>query len=185
MATLQGKAPITPVTDAAPVAINPALSPGERLKVEREKRTRIPMSSPRQKLNTPEIAGFHLHWFNDDENRLAQAMEGGYDFVDPQETMVNSFSLGGDPVGTGTDLGTRVSVVVGTKKDGSTMRAYLMKIPQEYFNEDQAAGQERVDQVHDAMSKGNQQRNGETEADRRQRYVSRSSMTSTYSRRAS
>ena len=172
-----------PLEEGKALASNPTLSPTERIEVEREVRGRIPLSSPKAKLNTPEMVGYHLHWLNDDGNRIPQAKAGGYSFVEQGETLVNTQDLAGETVGVGTDLGTRVSVWVGKKEDGSPLRAYLMKIPNELYQEDQDALATRVDDLHNAMQQGKQEGQGETEADRRNRYA-RSTTKSTYSRRS-
>ena len=164
---------VRPIEDGKPQVSDPALSPTEKLEVAREVRSRVPMSSPKAKLNVPELAGFHLHWLNDDGNRIPQAIDGGYSFVNQGETIVNSSDLAGQSVGEGTDLGSRISVWVGKKEDGSALRAYLMKIPNEFYREDQNMLQARVDNIHGAMHRGKQSVDGESEADRRQRYVSR------------
>lgn len=173
----------TASSSATPVAVNPSLSPEEKLSMEAVRRSRVPMSSAKAKLSTPEIPGFHLHWLNDDGARISQALNGGYEFVKPEETIITSTDLAGDTVGTGTDMGSRVSIVVGKHESGAPMRAYLMKIPSEFYEEDQRDIQGRVDGIHEAMFQGKQVVDGESAADRKQRYVSRSSMKSTYSRR--
>jgi hypothetical protein len=113
------------------------------------------MSVPKAKLSVPEISGYHLHWINDYAGRIPQAHQGGYEFVTSEEAMVNSFSLGTASDLTGnTDMGSRVSVVVGKNEDGSPLRAYLMKIRNEWFVEDQEVAQERVDAVDQQIKRG-------------------------------
>ena len=160
-------------------AINPANSSEQKMEAAVEKRTRIPMSAPRAKLATPEIPGYHSHWLNDYTGRILQAQQGGYEFVSSGEALVTMPDLAGSPLGVGTDLGSRVSVVVGKNEDGSPLRAYLMKIRNEWFKEDQAASQQRVDAVHDGMRQGKNQTGG----DDTHKYVKTVKMQSTYSRR--
>jgi hypothetical protein len=160
-------------------AINPANSAEQKMADQKEKRTRIPMSVPRAKLATPELPGFHCHWINDYTGRLLQAMQGGYEFVSPEEALITSNDLAGSPVGAGSDLGSRVSVVVGKNEDGSPLRAYLMKIRNEYFKEDEQAREAQVDRIDDAMRQGKQP----TDGDSSNRYVKSVNMKSTYSRR--
>ena len=103
---------------------------------------RIPMSVPRQKLSTPEIQGYYLHWMLGSAGRLAQAQQAGYTFVENSELDVANFDPAGDVDDTGnTDLGTRISVVAGSggAEDGSAARLYLMKLPLELWEEDQKA----------------------------------------------
>jgi hypothetical protein len=110
-------------------------------------RKRVSMSAPRQKLSLPDIEGYHIHWINDYPGRLAQAQEAGYEFVDPSEVSVN-----GEHISPGSsDLGSRVSIVVGRGEAGGGLRAYAMKIKQELYEEDQAALQERNDKVDEAI----------------------------------
>ena len=151
---------------------NPANSPAQVKETVVATRKRIPMSIPKAKLAVPEIEGYHLHWINDYAGRVAQAVQGGYDFVTEEEAMVNSFSLGtASDLNGNTDMGTRVSVVVGKNEDGSALRAYLMKIRNEWFREDQAVGQERVDAVDQQIRRGQVGADKEGANDRAQRYV--------------
>jgi hypothetical protein len=164
-----------------PTAINPANSQEQKMDAAREMRTRIPMSVPRAKLATPEIPGFHVHWLNDYPGRILQAQQAGYEFVSQEEALVTMPDLAGSPVGAGTDLGSRVSVVVGKNEDGTPLRAYLMKLRQEWYREDQAVAQQRVDQIHGAIEHGKQQ--GDAAGDNTHRYVKSVSVKGTYSRR--
>lgn len=107
---------------------------------------RVPLGSLRQKLHVPEELkedGYHYHWFNDIPGRLEQAGQAGYEFV------------GGTPTGeagdTNTDIGSRTSTVV-DRAEGT--RAYLMRIPKEYYDEDQAAKQAVNDRVDEAIMGG-------------------------------
>lgn len=154
-------------TGAEDQSPNPAKSQGDR--IEEQAVRRIPMSAPQAKLATPSIPGFHLHWMNDVPGRLAQAKQGGYEFVLPEETQVNSRDLAGDSTLSGsTDMGTRVSVVVGQDEHGNPLRAYLMKIREEWYKQDQADQQNRVDDIDMAMRQGKQSTGG---ADATNRYV--------------
>lgn len=164
--------------DSKQAAINPANSTEQKLEVERDRRTRIPLSVPRAKLSTPDLPGYHCHWVNDTPGRISQAIQGGYDYVSQGETIIASGNAAGDPLGHGTDLGSRVSVVVGSHEDGNHLRAYLMKIRLEWFKEDQDLGQERVNNLHDAMRSGNQASGGDSS----NRYVKSAQFKSNYSR---
>lgn len=113
-------------------------------------RTRIPMSVPRQKLQVPDIPGYHLHWMNGTASRLAQAQQAGYTFVDKDEINVTNFDVAGDLEDSGsTDLGTRVSIVAGSggAKDSDVVRLYLMKLPLEYWEADQKIIGDRNEQT--------------------------------------
>jgi len=132
---------------------NPSISQEDR--VDAQAFRRIPMSAPQAKLATPTIPGYHLHWLNDIPGRINQAIAGGYEFVEPEETFVNDRNPGSPSAASGSsDLGSRVSVVVGSDDKGNEIRAYLMKIRNEWYEQDQQASQDRVDQVANAMRQG-------------------------------
>ena len=132
------------------------LNPGTR-DVRTSERKRVPMSVPVQKLSAPEIPGYHLHWFLSNADRLQRAMDGGYEFVDEREAKINPVGLGGDSAISGnTDMGSRVSVVSGQEigKDGQPTRLVLMKIRQEWWDEDQLLVEARNTQVRDSLLGG-------------------------------
>lgn len=85
-------------------------------------------------------------WINDVDDRIISAERGGYEFVDDS---------GHEAIKTG-DAGEvqeqdrRIKRRVGKTKDGAPIIAYLMAIPKEYYDEDQAKKEEvnaRVDQA--------------------------------------
>ena len=104
-------------------------------------RTRIPMSVPLARLAVQEIPGYHLHWFNGTADRISRALQAGYEYVEQEEVLMNSQSLGSDPAIDGnTDLGTRVSHIAGGVDDnGQPSRLYLMKLKEEWWQADQKA----------------------------------------------
>lgn len=111
-----------------------------------------------------EIPGYHLAILNDEDNRLYQAQLHGWAFVDADEIggvneNVTSFN---------TDPGERVRFVVGTKKNGEALHAYLMKLPEEIWQDDQQAHHAR-DQYVDAQIRGGHAP-GETTDDQESRY---------------
>jgi len=97
------------------------------------------------------IPGYHLHIMNDDKSRLELATENGYEFVTPSEikgVSENVTSRNGD-------LGdSRVRFLVGTHDKGEPMYAYLMKIRQEWYEEDQAELQSKNDMIDTAVRGG-------------------------------
>lgn len=97
-----------------------------------------------------QIPGYKLHIFNDEPGRIQTALDGGWEFVTPDE-------VGGvkDSVTSGnTDLGEKVRFLVGTSEKGDGLYAYLLKIKQEWWEEDQAEIQKRNDRVDDAIRGG-------------------------------
>lgn len=150
--------------------INP-INPSNRSAAPERKR--IPMAVPVQKLSVPDIPGYHLHWFQGTPDRLERALQGGYEFVEETETSVNDAGLGGTSTRTGnTDMGSRVSVVAGSEigKDGQPIRLVLMKIKQEWYEEDQKLVEERNQATIDSLLGGTQNAGGH---DSSHRYVDR------------
>ena len=97
------------------------------------------------------IPGYHMHILNDDGNRIQDAQANGYEFVAPSEiegVSDNVTSRNGD-IGD-----SRVRFLVGTKERGEPMYGYLMKIRQEWFDEDQADLQAKNDKIDAAIRKG-------------------------------
>lgn len=139
---------------------NPANAAEKRMPT----RDRIPMSLPQQKLAVPDIPGYHCHWMRGDQQRIAQALRAGYDWVAPEEVDLNTFGLanGADDSGN-TDLGSRVSFISGRDEDGSAQRLYLMKLPLELWEQDQAALAERQEQIASQLrgDKGFSERGGD------------------------
>jgi hypothetical protein len=99
------------------------------------RRVRRPFGTQVQKLAYPQRPGYHRHWFNETPGRIQRAEEAGYNKV-----------LGDD--------GKPVCRVGGTREGGGGLNVYLMEIPQEYYEEDQAAKQSRVDEVDSAIKHG-------------------------------
>lgn len=104
-----------------------------------------------QKLNvSTEIPGYHMHIFNDVPGRIEEALSAGYEFVSPDEIG----SIAGNVVSRNTDLGDKVRFLVGAAEGGGGLYAYLMKIRQEWFEEDQEDQQRANDRVDQAIRSG-------------------------------
>ena len=113
----------------------------------KRKNQRTPFGVPRSKLtiNGAKIPGYMLRWINDQDNRILEAYEGGYEHVTKDEIP----NIGDKNVVDMGDLGTVVSRVVGNHASGEPMRAYLMKIDQELYEEDQRLKEELMTDVED------------------------------------
>lgn len=114
--------------------------------VNKEVRTREkrrPFGVPVSRLSVfKEIPGYHLRWVNDEPGRIALAMESGYTFVSPEE------------VGRAGDDG-KVKEQAGTQRDGSTpLFMYLMKIAQEFYEEDRDSLNSQIDKIDEAIRGG-------------------------------
>ena len=97
------------------------------------------------------IDGYHIHILNDTPGRISQALENGYEFVSPEEV---GGATNSNVTDRNTDLGEKVRFLVGHDEKGNSLFAYLMKIPQEWYDEDQQAIQERSDKIDNAIRKG-------------------------------
>lgn len=132
-------------------------NPANSVETSLESRSRVPMSMPQLKLAVPEIPGYHLHWMRGDAGRIAQAQRAGYEFVNHDEVNVTNTGLADDAGESGnTDLGTRVSVIAGRESgpDGQPGRLYLMKIRQEFWEEDQQLLEDRNESIAAALRGG-------------------------------
>ena len=128
-------------------AVNPS-NPAPRRVTEA---TRIPMSVPTLRLQVPDIPGWHLHWMLD--RNVSRALKAGYVFVSDGEVDVNNLNIADDPSTSGsTDLGSRISVAAAREPDDltkQTQRLYLMKLPQEWWDQDQA----KRDEVNEGIAR--------------------------------
>lgn len=129
-------------------------------KVEQKTRTkRASFNGTEGKLRIGnQIYGYHTHIFNDSPGRIQQALEVGYEFVSPDEVGGTSTNV----VSRNTDIGDKVRFLVGTADTGEALYAYLMKIRQEFFDEDQLATQSKIDRVDDAIRGGRLTGEGQT-----------------------
>lgn len=104
---------------------------------------------PRLKLSVlGEIPGHHLYWENDDEGAIEQLLYEGFEFVAPDEVNLTSHIV------QDADLAHRVSRYVGKKADGSPMRAYLLKCPEEIWAEREHTRYEAADNWDNAVRNG-------------------------------
>lgn len=97
-----------------------------------------------------QIEGYHLHILNDSPGRIAQALAVGYEFVSPEEVGGTAVNV----VSRNTDIGDKVRFLVGVSETNEPLYAYVMKIRQELYEEDQAALQSKSDAIDDAIRGG-------------------------------
>jgi hypothetical protein len=110
---------------------NPA-NPPER----RKRQPRVSMANQRQRLQVPDLPGYRLYWFKDEN--IPAAIDAYYEFVKRDEIYTNPIGIGNSHEESGnTDLGTNVSIVAGQNAAGQPVRLHLMKLPLEYYREDQ------------------------------------------------
>ena len=125
------KAPEQPVPEAA-VGQEKFLSIAEQ--IERGTRKRVPLSTAVQKLMVDAIPGYYLYWFK--ESNLPAALDAGYEFCQRDQHHVNQLGVG---IERGSS-GSRVSIMgsLTSSPTGGPERAYLMKLRQEWRDEDKA-----------------------------------------------
>jgi len=107
------------------------------------------MSVPSQKLEVPEIPGYHLHWFL--EKNVPRALQAAYEFVEDHEVPVNQrgVATSGEVSGSA-DLGARIRVLSGVSELSHPEYLVLMKLREEYWLEDRA----EIDKAHAAKMSG-------------------------------
>jgi hypothetical protein len=95
-----------------------------------------------------QVEGHHLFWCNDQDAEIEQLLEDGWGFVERSEVQKVAGLVADD------DLDSRVSKYVGTRADGSPMRAYLMKCTDELWAEVQRDNQRQADEWDGAILRG-------------------------------
>lgn len=121
------------------------------------RKERVPLGVARTRLSIDESAkdpNYNYRWITDKPGRLDSAQSGGYEFA-PEQVKVGQDVKDGN-----SDVGSRVSRVVGTNSDGTPQRGYLMRIPKEYFEADQAEKQRKVDDIDAAIKRGTANQRG-------------------------
>lgn len=128
-------APAAPNTPAASAA-QAELADVHRMGATQSQPARRPFGKQEYRLaNFPTTPGFVPRWFNDTPGRVARAIAAGYRHVDDHE-------------------GGRVKLTVGRAEGGGGQVAFLMEIPQEFYNEDFAAKQANLDIIDDTIRRG-------------------------------
>lgn len=120
------------------------------------RKERIPLGVARARLAVADKdPNYEYRWVKGSPDRLSAAENGGYEFVD-QAGKVGENAKDGN-----TDMGSRVSQVVGHNTDGSPRRDYLMRIKKEFYQEDQAVKQAELDKVDAAIKRGDAHKHGD------------------------
>ncbi len=105
------------------------------------RRRRASVGGHALKLSAPPKPGHTRRWFNDDNNRIANAHDLGYDFVTERGIKTD-------------DPSSRVSRLVGTKANGEPLRAYLMETPDELYAEGVAEKEAHISKTDEAITAG-------------------------------
>lgn len=153
------------------------VNPAQRAGRTSSERQRIPMSTPVQRLSVPDIPGYHLHWFRGTPDRINRALQAGYSYVTRDEVAINNLNIGDDSAEAGSNsLGDRVTVSAGSEitADHQPMQMVLMKLPIEFWQEDQQVLENRNEDIANAIRGGRVGAGGvkgETPHDQAQRYT--------------
>lgn len=97
-----------------------------------------------------QIPGYHLRIFTDAGSRIQEATDSGYEFVTPTEVGGVSENV----VSRNGDLGERIRYLVNPRAVGTEQFGYLMKIRNEWFEEDQSELQAKNNRIDAAIRKG-------------------------------
>ena len=143
-------------TANTPVRTSPVIRRESQRKEKELPRERAKsFGGPRLKLSVRgEIPGFHLYWENDDEGAIEQLLYEGFEFVRPDEVGMQSATMSKAAIVSDTDISNRVSRYVGSKADGSPLRAYLLKCPDDLWAEREASRYEAADERDAAIRAG-------------------------------
>lgn len=106
-----------------------------------KRRRRASVGGHAMKLQAPVRPGYTRRWFNDSGNRIAEAIDLGYEFTTEQGIKTD-------------DPSSRVSRLVGTKANGDPLKAYLMETPDELYAEGVAEKEAHNRQIDEAISAG-------------------------------
>jgi hypothetical protein len=108
-------------------------------KVERLRKSRVPIGVPEKKWSCPVNDGYQYRVFNENwmtrPGNIQKAQAAGYEFVQ-------------------SDSDKEKPQIVGTNDNGTPITGYLMRIPKEIYDEDQRAKQKEVDRVDKQIREG-------------------------------
>lgn len=96
------------------------------------------------------IQGYHLYFFNDEPGRISAALEAGWEFVTPDEVGYHASNVTNNNV----DLANRVSVLGMKSELGKPQQQILLKIRQEWWEEDQAEVQAKNNKTDASIKRG-------------------------------
>lgn len=107
---------------------------------DRAAKKRVPFGSKNRLSFNGLDPDFYYRVFNDTDDRISRALEAGYEHVESNER------LGDSRVAESSLPGAQVA-----KPVGGGVTGYLMRIPREYYEEDQKVKEERLLETEKAM----------------------------------
>jgi len=113
--------------------------------VEETRPVRVPVAADRAPLAVKglDYSKYKYRWVMDKDDRIPTFLEGGYEFVNK-----NDASLAEPAINDGSGIDNRRSKAAGGESD---KRLYLMRIPKEFWEEDQKLKQKEVDATEATM----------------------------------
>ncbi len=106
-----------------------------------ERKERIPVNGARDILTVRnKDPNFEYRWVNDTPGRLQRFMDGGW------EVVTDDLQVGQKSVDSPSKLGSAI-----TKNVGRSTVGVLMRVPKEWYDEDQMAKQDKVDALEASM----------------------------------
>lgn len=138
----RGRPPLNP--DAPAAVVNEAATENvtdTAADAPTQRRRRASVGGHALKLSAPTRPGWVRRWFNDQKNRIADALDLGYSFVE----------AGGIR---SSDVGSRTSRLVGTQEGGGGLNAYLMETPDELYAQGVAEKEAHNRQIDEALVAG-------------------------------
>ena len=115
--------------------------------IAKNRPTRVPLGARNRlsfRISDADKAAYSYRVINDQDDRLARAQEAGYEFVASDQP------LGELGVAEASSLGANVAKPVGNGVTG-----YLMRIPREFYDEDQAAKEAKLTEIEKSMQTTN------------------------------
>lgn len=92
-----------------------------------------------------EIDGHVLYWENDQNGAIDELLYEGFEFVRPSEIRLTSHVV------KDADLNDRISRFVGRQEDGTPLRAFLMKCPEEIWEARTSRREAQADEWDEAI----------------------------------
>lgn len=120
--------------------------------LEQLRKTRIPPGVATPSAAYPSRPGYKRRVVADRPGRLEKFLRGSWTFV--SEDDLDEQNPGRLKAGMREGQDSRVSQVIGSNRDNSPLVGYLMEIPEELYDEDQAVKMERVDELEGALRQG-------------------------------
>lgn len=134
---------------------NKALQQAKNSGKNTPKRQRVPFGEHRRRLSIPphmQADKAHVYrWINDTQDRLIRALQAGYEFVNKKD--LGNYDVGDPGLHNGNaDLNSRVS------KRLRDFDVYLMRIPVEFYEEDQQLKKAENDLIDEAIRGGGREK---------------------------